>query len=119
MTSLKIFAVFLVLISFSFAIQLEKPFEQELTEGETIDLGTIGPGQTVTLEIQPVVESGGIYGILPNNNFLPRMRTRLLQKIIGKIFARIHDCLSLIAVSSLQRAAIGGQYFKFSPLCIS
>ena len=64
MASSKIFmGMLLVLISLSFAIQLEKPFEQELTEGETIDLGTIGPGQTVTLEIQPVVESGGIYGV--------------------------------------------------------
>ncbi|MBN1170403.1 hypothetical protein JXA56_05230 [Candidatus Micrarchaeota archaeon] len=53
----------LVLFSLSFAIQLTAPFSAEVEEGDIIDLGTIGPGQTVSIEVNPIVTEGGIHGI--------------------------------------------------------
>lgn len=44
-------------------VELEKPYAKTLQGGEMIDLGTIGPGQTVAIEVNPVVSTSGIHGI--------------------------------------------------------
>jgi hypothetical protein len=56
-----IFALMLI-VSFSFAINLVSPAVRNVESGDTIDLGTIGPGQTVLLLIDPEVTTGGIHG---------------------------------------------------------
>ena len=35
----------------------------DISEGETIDMGTMGPGQTVEIQLHPKVYEGGIHGI--------------------------------------------------------
>ncbi|MEW6721696.1 MAG: hypothetical protein AB1324_00375 [Candidatus Micrarchaeota archaeon] len=51
-----------LLLSLSAAIDLESPERNGVREGDTVDLGTIGPGQTVELLIDRRVTEGGIYG---------------------------------------------------------
>jgi len=46
-----------------FSIQMIEPVLTEISEGETIDLGTMGPGQTVEIQLHPKVYTGGIHGI--------------------------------------------------------
>lgn len=62
MLSRTLFAVFL-LVSLVSAISIVSPVETEVNEADIIDLGVIGPGQTVSVEINPQVETGGIHGI--------------------------------------------------------
>ncbi len=52
-----------LLASLSFSISLLTPFEAEIGNGDSIDIGTIGPGQTVLIQIDPIVTTGGIHGI--------------------------------------------------------
>lgn len=59
---LRPFAVFLILASLSFPISVVSPVQGEVGEGDTIDLGVIGPGQTVSILIGRQVYTGGIYG---------------------------------------------------------
>lgn len=65
MALIKTIGILLIFVGFLFAVpvQLITPVSQELQGGEVIDLGSIGPGQTVTLEINPSVQTGGIHGI--------------------------------------------------------
>jgi hypothetical protein len=51
----------LMLLSVSFAITLVAP-QAEVKTGDTIDLGSIGPGQTISILIDRQVTTGGIYG---------------------------------------------------------
>ena len=54
----------LVLLTGSlFSIQIIEPVLTEISEAEIIDLGTMGPGQTVELQLHPKVYEGGIHGI--------------------------------------------------------
>ena len=55
--------LFLAILVFglSFAITVVSPPIGELQNGDTINLGNIGPGQTVSLLIDPKVTSGGIH----------------------------------------------------------
>lgn len=46
----------------SFPINLVSPAIRGLENNDVIDLGTIGPGQTVSLLIDPKVTTGGIHG---------------------------------------------------------
>lgn len=55
--------VLIILISLSFAINLVSPGAHTIDDGDIIDLGTIGPGQTVSILIDPKVSTGGIHGI--------------------------------------------------------
>lgn len=55
------FALFL-LVSLSSAIDLDSPQIKGVESGDVIDLGTIGPGQTVQILIDREVETGGIHG---------------------------------------------------------
>ena len=78
----------LVLVSLSFAIQLTAPFVAEVEDGDIIDLGTIGPGQTVSIEINPIVKTGGIHGIGGQYDMavaedLPRGWTSKKSKLYG------------------------------------
>ncbi len=52
-----------LLLSVSYAINIISPSMQNVSEGDTIDVGTVGPGQTVSILIDPNVSTGGIYGI--------------------------------------------------------
>ncbi len=51
-----------LLISMSLAINLVSP-GVSIKDGDVIDVGTIGPGQTVSILIDPKVTSGGVHGI--------------------------------------------------------
>ncbi|MFN7991127.1 MAG: hypothetical protein U0R44_03125 [Candidatus Micrarchaeia archaeon] len=52
----------ILLVTLSSAINLVSP-GVSIKNGDVIDLGTIGPGQTVSILIDPKVSSGGIHGI--------------------------------------------------------
>ncbi|MEK6982464.1 MAG: hypothetical protein AABX38_06025 [Candidatus Micrarchaeota archaeon] len=52
-------AIFVLLFSVSFAIELIQPIKAQLKGAETIDLGKIGPGQTIFVSIEPKVITGG------------------------------------------------------------
>lgn len=51
----------LLLLSVSFAVTLVAP-QAEVKNGDVIDLGSIGPGQTISILIDRKVTTGGIYG---------------------------------------------------------
>ncbi|NYZ74146.1 hypothetical protein H0O00_03310 [Candidatus Micrarchaeota archaeon] len=51
-----------LIFSLSFAIDLVSPEMKGVKTGDVIDLGTIGPGQTVSLLIDREVTTGGIHG---------------------------------------------------------
>ncbi len=55
-------AVFILLFGSASAILVTSPVTQEVNEQDIIDLGTIGPGQTISVQIEPEVTTGGIYG---------------------------------------------------------
>jgi len=54
---------FLVILSLSFSIHLVSPSYDDVKENDTIFLGEIGPGQTVSILVDHLVTEGGIYGI--------------------------------------------------------
>jgi hypothetical protein len=54
--------VLLLLLSFSFAIDLESPRMKGVENGDVIDLGTIGPGQTLDIRVDREVKTGGLHG---------------------------------------------------------
>lgn len=58
----RFFVVFMLLLSLGFSVDLVSPAISDLENGDVIDLGTIGPGQTVYIQIDPTVTEGGIYG---------------------------------------------------------
>lgn len=60
---LKILSVLIFLIALSFSIDVIAPFQGNFKDGDVIDLGSIGPGQTVSIELDPIVKIGGIHGI--------------------------------------------------------
>ena len=60
---MRVLALALVLISLSFAIQMVDPHLMEVNEGDTVDLGIMGPGQTMEVSIHPKVYEGGVHGI--------------------------------------------------------
>ncbi len=57
-----LFTISLALV-FAVPLQMLKPTSMQIAGGESINLGTIGPGQTVTLELNPKVTEGGVNGI--------------------------------------------------------
>lgn len=57
----KTLIILALLISCAFAIKITSPFEKEAQSGDKLNLGTIGPGQTVFIQIEPRVNSGGIH----------------------------------------------------------
>jgi hypothetical protein len=60
------FFLFLILAALSFSttrVTILSPQEGAVSNGGTIDLGTIGPGQTVPILISRTVTTGGIHGV--------------------------------------------------------
>ncbi|MBN2121624.1 hypothetical protein JW721_01010 [Candidatus Micrarchaeota archaeon] len=54
---------FALLVGLVFPLQMIEPILTEISDGQTIELGTMGPGQTVELQLHPKVYEGGIHGI--------------------------------------------------------
>lgn len=52
----------LLAVPLSFSIQTIEPVAMEVADGGTIDLGVMGPGQTMPLVIHPIVYNGGKFG---------------------------------------------------------
>ncbi|MBN2478425.1 hypothetical protein JXB01_04000 [Candidatus Micrarchaeota archaeon] len=60
----KTFFIFLFLLAgLVYSIEMTGPYYKIVNEGDTINLGTIGPGQTVYIDINPQISEGGIHGI--------------------------------------------------------
>lgn len=53
----------IVFASVFYAIPMLEPFQKEISEGETIDIGEIGPGQTISLSLDGRPKTGGMYGL--------------------------------------------------------
>lgn len=62
MLSRTTFAALLLVASIAFSLDLESPAMHGVKGGDVIDLGTIGPGQTVQLLIDSRETAGGIHG---------------------------------------------------------
>jgi hypothetical protein len=60
---LKAIFALILLASLSFSLTVVSPVNTEIERGDVIDLGTIGPGQTVFIQIDPIVTTGGINDI--------------------------------------------------------
>ncbi len=58
----RIFLLSVLLVASAYAINLVSPEVTDLQDGDTIDLGTIGPGQTVEILINREVTAGGKFG---------------------------------------------------------
>ncbi len=54
---------FLLFISLSFSLSLVGPFNMNIEQNSTIDIGEVGPGQTFYISVDPEVKTGGINGI--------------------------------------------------------
>ncbi|MEW6035674.1 MAG: hypothetical protein AB1529_03615 [Candidatus Micrarchaeota archaeon] len=54
--------VLLLLLSSSFALDIVSPSVIDVEDGDVIDIGTIGPGQTVSILIDPIAKEGGLHG---------------------------------------------------------
>jgi len=64
MRAISVFILFLgiSMLTAAVPVKMVAPFQQEIKDGDSIFLGTIGPGQTLEVQINPIVTSGGIYG---------------------------------------------------------
>ncbi|NYZ77572.1 hypothetical protein H0O02_04655 [Candidatus Micrarchaeota archaeon] len=58
----RMFVFFALLAGSVFAVTVISPVGKEVKNGDMIDLGKIGPGQTISVLIEPEVSTGGIYG---------------------------------------------------------
>jgi len=58
----RISVALVIVLSLSFAVDLVSPMKGGVGNGDVIDLGTMGPGQTVYIQIDPKVGVGGIHG---------------------------------------------------------
>jgi len=58
-----LFIVFILSLSLCFAVKVVSPVNTKVSNGDMIDLGIIGPGQTVSILIDPLVSTGGIHDI--------------------------------------------------------
>ena len=50
------------LLSAVFAVGMLEPFKKDVFDKDIVDLGDMGPGQTVVIAISPIVTEGGRYG---------------------------------------------------------
>jgi len=63
MRFIHLFLAILVFVSFSWAIEVIEPIIiKDVSDGQTIGLGEIGPGQTIPVSIHPKVYAGGKFG---------------------------------------------------------
>lgn len=51
-----------MVFTFTHAVELTAPYHIDVSDGDVIDLGAIGPGQTVSLDLNPIVKTGGTFG---------------------------------------------------------
>lgn len=63
MATRKIAIVLIALISLFYAVPMLEPFQKEISDGDVVYLGEIGPGQTISISIDGRPKTGGIYGI--------------------------------------------------------
>jgi hypothetical protein len=54
--------LFLSAIAIAVPVGITEPFSQTVDNGDSIFIGTIGPGQTLEVQMEPKVSTGGIYG---------------------------------------------------------
>ncbi len=52
----------IMLVSLAFSVTVVEPLSKEVNDGDVIDIGQIGPGQTVFVRIDPHVSTGGKFG---------------------------------------------------------
>lgn len=57
-----LFLSLLVLTLSICAVDIKSPIQQSVSGGEIIDVGKIGPGQTLAVQIEPLATTGGILG---------------------------------------------------------
>jgi hypothetical protein len=62
MKQLTIILALFILASVVFPLQVVEPAVKEISDGDTIFIGTIGPGQTISIGIHPKVYTGGKFG---------------------------------------------------------
>jgi hypothetical protein len=60
-------AVFIAIFAFAaiacaVPVQMTAPLQQSVDNGDSVFIGTIGPGQTLEVRMDPLVTGGGIYG---------------------------------------------------------
>ncbi len=58
----RIIWLLLLFAGMAFSVNMISPHGGDVEQGDEIDLGTIGPGQTIDVRIDPVVTEGGIRG---------------------------------------------------------
>ena len=58
------FSVLILFCASAYAVpvKMTAPLQQEISDGDTVYIGAIGPGQTIDVRIEPIVITGGIYG---------------------------------------------------------
>lgn len=63
---MRIWPIFFLLLLFpvftAVPVKMVKPLQQEIRHGDEVFIGTIGPGQTLDVQVYPYVTEGGIYG---------------------------------------------------------
>lgn len=59
MKGISVFTALFLLTASVFAINLIEPFNKEVTSNDIIDLGEMGPGQTIVVSVEPIVSTGG------------------------------------------------------------
>ena len=59
--TIALFLMFIPMVS-AVPVQLVAPFQQTIDTGDEVFIGTIGPGQTLEVRINPLVTEGGIFG---------------------------------------------------------
>lgn len=61
------YVAFIILLllcaSYATTIDVLSPIRRTVSDGDFVELGRIGPGQTVYIAVEPKVETGGIHGI--------------------------------------------------------
>ncbi|MFH2106183.1 MAG: hypothetical protein ABII22_02905 [Candidatus Micrarchaeota archaeon] len=51
----------LLVFNLAFSVLMLEPTKKDVQNGDVVDLGEIGPGQTITLYFHPEVSTGGVY----------------------------------------------------------
>jgi hypothetical protein len=57
------FVLFILGVSCATTIDVISPIKKTVSDGDFVELGRIGPGQTVYIAVEPKVTTGGIHGI--------------------------------------------------------
>lgn len=63
---MSIMRMFVLLMSFAslfYAIPMLEPYSMEVSNGQTVDLGEMGPGQTISISLDGRPSTGGMFGV--------------------------------------------------------